>query len=218
MRRWSLPGGRALGAAAAAVRGDGDGDGDIEAPPRRRASVPAAPPPAPPPTAEELQAAETARLQALAEEELRLSIIYAQLSEVFGVDFGQPFGGVLVDAEVETVATTRTNPSCPSENGEGGEGEGEGAEGGGATGSDPAGGGTAPRRSRRSENTHQIYALDPDTGLPLPEATPVGRERTMREDDRYYDCWQVCMCFILIMFGVVIGSAAIIFLLFIILS
>jgi len=245
MRRWSLPA-TALSAAAqlqTSTHSDSDdvpnnnnnnnddgNDGDIETPTRRvteppnrraqrRATISASTVPY---TAEDAAAAQAARAAAFAEERYRLSIIYAQLNEAFGVDLGSVFDA-MVNADALTVATTRSDPSCYSqddgeEDVEGGGADGENNNGGDGNSNNPANNGrNTPRSSiRRSENSHLMYALDPDTGLQLPVATPVGVERDMREEF-HIDWWHTCMCLFLTMFMVLIVSAAIIFLVLIIL-
>mmetsp|Transcript_14189 Transcript_14189/g.26962 ORF Transcript_14189/g.26962 Transcript_14189/m.26962 type:complete len:258 (+) Transcript_14189:97-870(+) len=249
MRRWSLPA-SALSAAAQLQtstdndsddvpnnnnnNNNGDGnDGDIETPTRRAIEPPTRRAPrrntvsatTVPYTAEDAAAAQAARAAAFAEEQYRLSIIYAQLNEAFGVDFGAAFGAMLADAETPTIATTRSDPSCYSqddgeEDVEGGGADDENNNGGdGNSNTNPTNnGGNTPRSSvRRSENSHIMYALDPDTGLQLPVATPVGVEREMREEF-HIDWWSLCMCLFLTMFMVLIVSAAIFFLVLIILG
>mmetsp|Transcript_7620 Transcript_7620/g.16483 ORF Transcript_7620/g.16483 Transcript_7620/m.16483 type:complete len:246 (+) Transcript_7620:32-769(+) len=234
MRRWSLPT-SALSAAAQlqTSTNNGGGDvpnnnnnnnndddnddgngGDIETPTRRAT----APPTRRASASEEAAAAQAARAAAYAEDQYRLSIIYAQLNEAFGVDLGTAFA-MTVDADALTVPTTRSDPSCYSQD----DGEEDVEGGGGADGendsNNPANnGGNTPRSSaRRSENSHIMYALDPDTGLQLPVATPVGVEREMREEF-HIDWWHTCMCLFLTLFMVLIVSAAIIFLVLIILG
>mmetsp|Transcript_27713 Transcript_27713/g.49943 ORF Transcript_27713/g.49943 Transcript_27713/m.49943 type:complete len:186 (-) Transcript_27713:159-716(-) len=185
MRRWTFSG--AQSAANSNNNDDSNTNGDIEVaetPATRRATVTAA------------------ANERTFEEEVNLAIIYAQLNEAFGVDFGDSFGAFLVDGEVETVASTCTDPS------QNGDDEEIPTTIGGGGGS--ANNGNSAVRRRSGGNT--TYVLDPDTGITLPVATLVGDD----EDEGCTFKNMMSLCFAIIMMFCVL--AAIMFFLFIILS
>mmetsp|Transcript_1678 Transcript_1678/g.3586 ORF Transcript_1678/g.3586 Transcript_1678/m.3586 type:complete len:203 (-) Transcript_1678:137-745(-) len=148
MRRWAFP----TRAQSSVNNNDDSNDGNIEINNRRRSST-------------------TVAGVTLVEDDdgTNLAIIYNdvlldQLEDgFFGFDVRRSLGAFHVDAEVETVASTCTDLSCPSHEGDDEEGT-------------PVGGESANHNAvsnRRSENT-ETYAIDPETGMSLPVATPMG--------------------------------------------
>ena len=114
---------------------------------------------------------------ATVEDEVNLAIIHAQLNEAFGLDLG---AGFLVDAEVETVATTCTDSSCPSRGGD-------------------------EENPSANDNANRTYAVDPSTGVSLPVATPVRLEPRGMEDDYCASDWKPITCILVVFIGGVVG-------------
>ena len=174
----------------------------------RRATIHAPPPSQPTP--------------AQIEEEINLQIIYRNLNEAFGVDFGLLVGegsGFFVDAEVETVATTCTDGSSRHTDVADVDTIIDGLENGRDFTNDDIGNtsntASTTRTLRASNQQHQQrqrqqihsseYALDPITGAVLPIATPVIPEGLFANDAE--DCKLCCrfMLCVLIFVGVVAG-------------
>lgn len=207
-RRWSLPTRLPRSSPENTIDNEdtnntNGGDGDIEigeSRDRRRATtIPTtttnratATPSAPEPIMD-------ARQRAI-QEEINLALIYAQLNEAFGMDLGYR-SAVLVEGEVLTVASTCTESSCGSQEGE----------------EERAARLERNRSSYNSETTlgRRMYAIDPRTGLQLPMASPVGADihEALQDDCSCTDCLNL-VCGILCVLGL---FAAIIFLLYILL-